>query len=101
LPTTNARWRIKGSKDGDFYHSLLKEQEDNFPLEFFSEALMTSSKNNLTSLSPDVTSKESNPKVACLDFEVSRLSALEGLNRSLALSVEVVIGQSPSHCRPL
>jgi len=84
LPTTNARWPIKGSKDADFFPSLfLKERTSKLLLEFFSQALITSWKIH------DITPQKVQTQ-KCPDFLIKarRLStSLEGLISSLALPV--------------
>jgi len=55
LLTTDARWQIKGSKDGDFRLVYFERKTGKLPLAHFSQVLMTSSKNHLTCPTGDVT----------------------------------------------
>jgi len=48
LPTTNATWAIKRFEDADVHLVSFKEKTKKLPLEFFSQVLMTSSKNPVT-----------------------------------------------------
>jgi len=56
LTITNAKWPIYKSKDADFRLVYFLKKAGILPLELYSQALITSSKNTLISPSCDVTS---------------------------------------------